>query len=94
MPPILYILYNATASPLGKLNYAYRKLSSTSSNSPCSACDLTHGGLRLTETAQWSATKKRVSADVQQLHRDEAPQEVCTFAHLRLVFHGWGSGVG
>ena len=76
MPPTLYILYNATASPFGKLDYAFRKLTSRSSDPPCSACDLTHGGLRLTETKAWSATKKRIPADVRQLHRDEAPQEV------------------
>ncbi len=88
MPPTLYILYNATSTPLGKLDYAYRKLTSPSSQSPCSACDLTHGGLRLTETKEWSATKKRIPADVQQLHRDEASQEVCPLCSI-LCLEGW-----
>jgi len=29
MPQILYILYNANASVLGKVNYTYRKLTSS-----------------------------------------------------------------
>jgi len=77
MSPIIYILYNANASALGKVDYAFRKLTSSANNSPCSACDLTHGGLRLTETKDWAATKKRIPAEVWQLHRDEASQEVC-----------------
>ncbi len=74
--PTLYILYNANASALGKANYAFRKLTASADNSPCSACDLTHGGLRLTETKEWSATKARIGADVRQLHRDECEGEV------------------
>lgn len=76
MPPTLYILYNANASPIGKLGYAFRKIASSSSQPACSACDLTHGGLRFNETKEWSATKKRIDANIQQLHKDEAPQEV------------------
>ncbi|KAK4995798.1 hypothetical protein LTR66_004457 [Elasticomyces elasticus] len=68
----LYIIYNADSTALGKIKYACTKIMSSSSDSPCSACDLTHNGLHLTETAQWSATKKRIGgAEVQQLHRDE-----------------------
>lgn len=74
--PIIYILYNANASALGKANYAFRKLTASADDSPCSACDLTHGGLRLTETKEWSSTKQRIPATVEQLHRDEASEEV------------------
>lgn len=73
----LYIIYNADATAMGKMKYAYTKIMSSPSDSPCSACDLTHNGLRLTETAEWSATKKRIrGAEVQQLHRDELSSEV------------------
>lgn len=76
MAAIVYILYNANASILGKVQYAYRKITAPATDSPCSACDLTHGGLRLTETPMWSSTKKRIGAEVRQLHKDEADREV------------------
>ena len=75
MASTIYIIYNAKGSIIGKLNYAYRKL--TTPSSPCAACDLTHGGLRLSETAQWMATKKQINAEVKQLHVDELNPEVC-----------------
>jgi hypothetical protein len=74
MASTIYIIYNAKGSLTGKLSYAYRKV--TEANSPCAACDLTHGGLRLTETAEWSATKKQIGAEVQQLHIDQLSREV------------------
>lgn len=77
MNAIVYILYNANASVLGKVQYAYRKLTAPATDSPCAACDLTHGGLRLTETPRWSSTKARIGAAVQQLHKDEADRTVC-----------------
>jgi hypothetical protein len=78
MASTIYIIYNANGTFGGKLSYAYRKL--TSPEPACAACDLTHGGLRLTETAQWTATKKQIGANVQQLHRDELPQNIIDFA--------------
>ncbi|MCJ1320279.1 hypothetical protein MMC15_005617 [Xylographa vitiligo] len=77
--PIVYILYNANASLIGKLDYAVKKLRASPENSPCSACDLTHGGLRLTETKDWTSTKDSIPATVKQLHRDELSQELLTF---------------
>ncbi|KAL8822163.1 MAG: hypothetical protein Q9170_008401, partial [Blastenia crenularia] len=57
-PPTLYIIYNASASIMGKLSYGYRKLTNTDKCNPtCAACDITHGGLHLDETAQWKAAK-------------------------------------
>ena len=80
MAPILYILYNANASALGKAQYAFKKLTaSKSEESPCSACDLTHGGLRLNEMKEWTTAKQRIHARVEQLHRDEASQEIKDF---------------
>ena len=76
MAAIVYILYNANTSILGKVQYAYRKITAPPTDSPCAACDLTHGGLRLTETAMWASTKKRIGAEVRQLHKDEADHEV------------------
>ncbi len=76
MSSTIYIIYNAKGSILGKLNYACRKLTAPSDSSPCAACDFTHGGLSLSETAQWKETKKQIGADVKQLHIDELSQEV------------------
>ena len=76
-PVTVYILYNADASVLGKINYGIRKIGASESNSPCSACDLTHGGLRLTESKEWKCTKEKIGVDVQQLHRDQLTPEVC-----------------
>lgn len=67
----IYILYNAKASLLGKLSYTCRKLSAPADQSPCAACDLTHGGLRLKESDEWRATKQKIPAQVKQLHTDE-----------------------
>lgn len=72
----VYIIYNADASAMGKLKYACSKIMSSSSDSPCSACDLTHNGLHLTETSKWSSTKSKIGVEVQQLHRDELSSEV------------------
>ena len=69
--PTIYILYNARASVLGKLDYARRKLSAPADASPCAACDLTHGGLRLSESALWKDAKHRLNARIEQLHQDE-----------------------
>ena len=79
MPPssILYILYNADASVLGKLNYSYRKLTASKDKPACSACDITHGGLHLDETPAWKEAKAEIERDgeggvrVRQMHRDE-----------------------
>jgi len=81
MSSTIYIIYNAKGSFSGKLNYAYRKL--TTPASACAACDLTHGGLRLTETAEWTATKGRIGAVVKQLHIDELDSDVrVLFLHI------------
>ncbi|KAK9321351.1 hypothetical protein V1517DRAFT_326794 [Lipomyces orientalis] len=77
MSSTIYIVYNAKGSIGGKFSYAARKL--TASSSPCPACDLTHGGLRLTETKQWRATKDQIGAEVRQLHIDELDQEIVDF---------------
>lgn len=89
-PSTLYILYNADASLLGKLNYGYRKICTPSSaeNPACAACDITHGGLSLNETPEWSTAKKSIEADgvkVTQWHRDEMSKE------LRTWFEGSGA---
>lgn len=84
MGPIVYILYNANASALGKAQYAYRKMTSSATESPCAACDLTHGGLRFSETKNWTSTRDRIPAEVKQLHKDEASQTVGgLFKHIR-----------
>ena len=80
-PSTIYVLYNANGSLLGKLSYACRKVTTSSSaeESACAACDLTHGGLKLDESPQWKQTKQRIGgASVLQLHRDELTPEVST----------------
>ena len=74
MASTIYIIYNAKGSFSGKLNYAYRKLTTPASS--CAACELTHGGLRLTETSEWTTTKEQIGAAVRQLHLDEIDPEV------------------
>jgi len=83
--PIVYILYNADASVAGKLGYAYRKITASAGQSPCVACDLFHGELAPTETEEWTATKKKIGAEVKQLHRDEIDQEIKDFVTLQKL---------
>ena len=57
----ILIIYNATSTFLGKITYSYRHITckrSGDENPACAACDLTHGGLHLDETAEWKAAKK------------------------------------
>lgn len=81
MPSTLYILYNADASVMGKLNYGYRKFTAPKDKPACSACDITHGGLHLDETAAWKEAKAEIASkgdvEVKQKHRDELSSEVC-----------------
>ncbi|KAL9005225.1 MAG: hypothetical protein Q9188_001985 [Gyalolechia gomerana] len=84
-PPTLYILYNADASLMGKLSYGYRKLTTKNNCTPaCAACDITHGGLHLDETARWKdakgeMVKSGVVSGLKQLHRDELDGETKAF---------------
>lgn len=98
MPPTLYILYNASSTLLGKLNYTYRKLTAPKCAPACAACDITHGGLHLDETAAWKEAKAEMGngVEVKQLHRDEVGGEVC-FCVLMLVKEMgvvWCGGMG
>ena len=75
----IFILYNAKASILGKLTYGYRKVCAKPDNPTCSACELTHGGLSLTESAEWKQAKSKIPAEVKQLHQDELTPELSGF---------------
>ena len=86
MAPIIYIVYNAKASVVGKLTYVYRKVKAPKDESICAACDLTHGGINLTETEDWKKTKAKIGADVKQLHLDELTEEVSSKALLMIAF--------
>ncbi|MCJ1447939.1 MAG: hypothetical protein MMC23_008451 [Stictis urceolatum] len=77
--PTIYILYNARASITGKLDYAIRKLRAPADQPRCSACDLTHGGLRLSETEHWNQIRRNINADVKQWHKDELNPKVLEF---------------
>lgn len=94
----LYIIYNANGSLFGKLSYGYRKVTSNKqNNSPCAACDITHGGLSLSETPAWLEVKKKIQdsfeVKVVQLHLDELTPEVrsfCLFTSFDLLLiHGY-----
>ena len=89
MPSTLYILYNADASILGKLHYGYRKLTAPKAKPACAACDITHGGLHLDETAAWKEAKAELikggDVEVKQMHRDEMSAEV---GRLQLRWEG------
>lgn len=78
--PTLHILYNADASLMGKLKYGYRKISCPKDAPPeCAACEITHGGLHVNETAQWTEAKKELlegGLAVVQSHRDEVGAEL------------------
>jgi hypothetical protein len=73
--PTLYIVYNATSTVLGKVNYAYHKKTcpDPSSNPACAACELTHGpSLSLTESSQWKTTKAHIKqANIAEVQKDE-----------------------
>ena len=77
----LYILYNADASIMGKLSYGYKKLTCPSKDGPvCAACDITHGGLHLDETAGLKGVKQEIAKEgifeIKQLHRDQLDDRV------------------
>jgi hypothetical protein len=72
----IYILYNAKASALGKVAYVCRKFTAPADGSACAACDLTHRGTHFNETAEWKATKAKITANFKQLHIDELNDEV------------------
>lgn len=83
MTDTLYVIYNANGSVLGKLQYGYKKLTWDKSqrDTPCAACDITHGGLSLNPTQAWIDTKKKIEESraglqVKEIHRDELPAEV------------------
>lgn len=78
----LYVLYNADSTALGKLKYGFRKLSKSGDEPECAACDITHGGLSLSESPGWLEAKKKIEGNrikVVQWHRDEISQGVKDF---------------
>jgi len=82
----LYIIYNADASIMGKINYGYRKLTAPKNKPACAACDITHGGLHLDETAEWKKAKEEMAKEAEnvtlkQLHRDQMGGEVYIYSH-------------
>ncbi|KAF6231694.1 hypothetical protein HO173_009996 [Letharia columbiana] len=101
MTTIFYILYNADASVMGKLNYGYRKLTSPKDKPACSACDITHGGLHFEETAAWKEAKvtlvKEGHVEIRQMHRDELTSEIKSFVQEKklsypMILAGEGEG--
>jgi hypothetical protein len=77
----MYILYNADATILGKLKYGYRKITCPKDADPvCAACEITHGGLSLSESPEWLNAKEEIRKasdfEVVQWHRDEVSPEV------------------
>lgn len=82
----LFIVYNADGSVMGKVQYAYRKVTSAKdAEAVCAACDITHGGLSLSETPAWVQAKGEIEASsnlkVVQWHRNELAPEVRMCSH-------------
>lgn len=88
MPDLeLFIIYNNSTSFLGKIGYGFRRLSTTAEHtSACAASDLTHGGSQEHEKPEWQAAKKLIPANVQQLHYDHIPADVCQSLSDRHLF--------
>lgn len=90
MSKTLYILYNADASLMGKVKYSYKKICRTDGNPECAACQITHGGLSLNETSEWSIAKKELESEenikVVQWHRDELSDQVRNFSSSAFFF--------
>lgn len=66
----------------------YRKLTCSKDKPACAACDITHGGLHLDETAAWKSVKAELGkegVEIQQLHRDEIRGEV-SLSPFTLLF--------
>ena len=92
----LYIIYNANASIIGKLNYGFRKLTAGKDAPPaCAACDITHGGLHLDETDDWKRAKEELlrqkggnegGVELKQLHRDEVSGDVSLVSIRSVAF--------
>ena len=75
---------------MGKLKYGYRKISCPKDAPPeCAACEITHGGLHVNETAEWAEAKKELlkgGLAVVQSHRDEVGAEVRFLFFLNPFF--------
>lgn len=79
----LFVIYNNSTSFLGKIGYNFRRMSATAeSGSACAASDLTHGGDTEHERPEWLELKKQIPADIQQLHYDKVPTDVCQLPAL------------
>ena len=87
--PTLYIIYNASSTLLGKLNYVYRKQTcpDPSTNPACAACELTHGpSLSLRESSEWKTTKAHIKqANIAQVHTDERPASLAQWMDRERV---------
>ena len=100
------LIYNADGTVMGKLRYAWKKLSQSADkgDSPaCGNCDVTHGGLSLSETDAWLRAKaelqKALNVDVLQLHRDELDDAQRAFVKQHgvrfpsVLYHDRSSGL-
>lgn len=91
---VLYLLYNADGSVMGKLRYGYRKITGPKDSDPvCAACDITHGGLSLAETSSWVSVKTKIEATpglrLVQWHRDELSPDVSRLQTDGLICELW-----
>lgn len=61
------------------MRYGINKLWTKDPQASCSACELTHGGLRLSENDGWELYKRDLESrgfKVETRHRDEIPDQV------------------
>ena len=62
------------------MRYGFNKLWTQNPRASCSACELTHGGLRLSANEGWEGYRRDLEKRgfiVQMRHRDEIPAQVC-----------------
>ena len=75
----LAVIYDADGGLLGELAYGLGKLMGTAH---CAACDITYGAL--SEKAEWQACKVRLGLVVEQLHRNELPDDLARVVRGQL----------
>jgi hypothetical protein len=73
---IIYIVYSNSTSLLGQVAYGIRRMSASTTGTPCAALELTHGGLNSKERPEWLEYKTKIPIDLQQQHYDEIPEDV------------------
>ena len=73
--PIIYCIYNANGTILGKFEYLIKKVFK---DFHCSMCDITHN--RITEKKIWKKRLKESEYQIFAVHKDEQPIKLKEFS--------------